>query len=327
LKTGYVKNDKESKRVIKYFNDRLPKYDINTLGTREKLWLYKAYLWYSFLTLDFLACYKYASKWVDLFYEKKDMIVLNPVFFLRGNHYLLEALFYLRHYEKFKESLLRLETITQEKWFPLDDNVEGLRFLYIYNNKFNLHFIEGSFKEGLPLVEEVLDQLKNYKDRIDEHHIMVFYYKIASMYFGAGENKKCIHFLEKIISNKSLQMREDLLCFSRILNLVAHYEAGIDYNLDVLIRSTYKFLIKMEDLYEVQKEFIKFLRGLGDIYPHEVKNEFIKLHKKLKQFENDPYQSRAFLYLDIISWLESKIESKPIGLVIKDKFEANLLKK
>lgn len=327
LKTGYVKNDKESRRVIKYFNDRLPKYNIKTLGIREKLWLFKAYLWYSFLTLDFLSCYKYATKWVNLFYENKDMIVLNPVFFLRGNHYLLEALFYLRHYKKFKESLLRLETITKEKWFPIDDNIEGLRFLYIYNNKFNLHFIEGSFKQGLPLVDEVLSQLKNYSNRIDEHHIMVFYYKIASMYFGAGENKKCIYFLEKIISNKSLQMREDLLCFSRILNLVAHYEAGIDYNLDVLIRSTYKFLIKMEDLYEVQKEFIKFLRGLGDIYPHEVKNEFIKLHKKLKQFENDPYQSRAFLYLDIISWLESKIEGKPISVVIRDKFEANFLKK
>jgi hypothetical protein len=83
----------------------------------------------------------------------------------------------------------------------------------------------------------------------------------------------------------------------------------------------------MEDLYEVQKEIIKFLRSLGDIYPHEVKGEFIKLHDKLIQFEDDPYQSRAFLYLDIISWLESKINSKPIGLVIKEKFEAKLLKK
>jgi len=254
-------------------------------------------------------------------------VFLNPVFFLRGHHYLLESLYYLRQYEKFKETLLKLEAVTQEKWFPVDDNVDGLAFLYIYNNKFNLHFIEGSFEEGLPLIDEVLEQLKKYGNRIDEHHIMVFYYKIASMYFGAGNNKGCIQFLEKIISNKSLQMREDLLCFSRILNLVAHYEAGLDYNLDVLIRSTYKFLIKMEDLYEVQKEFIKFLRGLGDIYPHEVRNEFIKLHKKLKEFEDDPYQSRAFLYLDIISWLESKIESKPIGLIIREKFQGNLLKK
>ncbi|WP_027137677.1 hypothetical protein [Gaetbulibacter saemankumensis] len=327
LKTGYVKNDKESQRVIKYFNARLPKYDIHTLGFREKLWLYKAYLWYSFLTLDFLSCYKYASKLVDLFFENREMIILNPVFFLRGNHYLLEALFYLRHYEKFKESLERLECVTKEKWFPFDDNIDGLSFLFIYNNKFNLHFIEGSFKEGVPLIDEVLERLKNYSDRIDEHHIMVFYYKIASMYFGAGDNRKCICFLEKIISNKSLQMREDLLCFSRILNLVAHYEAGMDYNLDVLIRSTYKFLIKMEDLYEVQKEFIKFLRGLGDIYPHEVRDEFIKLHKKLKEFENDPYQSRAFLYLDIISWLESKIQNQPIDLIIQNKFKKRQLNK
>ncbi|WP_223548867.1 hypothetical protein [Aestuariivivens sp. NBU2969] len=327
LKTGYVKNDKEQQVITKYFNSRLPKYDINELGFREKLWLYKSYLWYSFLTVDFLSCYKYASKWVDLFYENKDMIVLNPVFFLRGNHYLLEALFYLRQYEKFRNTLTQLEAVTKEKWFPLDDNNESLAFLYVYNNKFNLHFIEGSFKEGLPLIDEVLKELQNYRDRIDEHHIMVFYYKIASMYFGTGDTKKCILFLDKIISNKSLQMREDLLCFSRILNLVAHYEAGLDYNLDVLIRSTYKFLIKMEDLYEVQKEIIKFLRGLGDIYPHEVKGEFIKLHEKLKVFENDPYQKRPFLYLDIISWLESKINNQPIADVIHNKFLKNQEKK
>lgn len=324
LKTGYVKNDAETKRITDYFNARMPEYDINELGFREKLWLYKAHLWYSFLTQDFLSCYKYAMKWVSLFYDNKDMIVLHPVFFLRGNHYLLEALFYLRQYEKFKEYLGKLEEVSNEKWFPVDDNIEGLSFLYIYANKFNLHFIEGSFKEGLPLIDEVLEQLKKYHNRIDEHHIMVFYYKIASMYFGAGDNRGCIQYLDKIISNRSLQMREDLLCFSRILNLVAHYEAGLDYNLDALIKSTYKFLIKMEDLYEVQKEFIKFLRGLGDIYPHEVKNEFMKLHKKLKEFENDPYQSRAFLYLDIISWLESKIENRPIGEIIRGKFQNNL---
>ncbi|APY11445.1 hypothetical protein BWZ22_09380 [Seonamhaeicola sp. S2-3] len=324
LKTGYVKNDSEHKRITEYFHARLPEYDINTLGFREKLWLYKAHLWYSFLTQDFLSCYKYALRWVTLFYDNKDMIVLNPVFFMRGNHYLLESLFYLRKYKKFKEYLEKLETVTKEKWFPVDDNIDGLAFLYIYTNKFNLHFIEGSFKEGLSLIDEVLVKLKNYRNRIDEHHVMVLYYKIASMYFGAGDNKGCIRFLDKIISNKSLHMREDLLCFSRILNLVAHYEAGLDYNLDVLIKSTYKFLIKMEDLYEVQKEFIKFLRNLGDIYPQDVKNEFIKLHKKLKEFENDPYESRAFLYLDIISWLESKIESRPIEDIIKDKFEQSL---
>ncbi|WP_347922837.1 hypothetical protein [Pontimicrobium sp. SW4] len=322
LKTGYVKNDEEYKKVTKYFNDRLPKFTIKELGFREKLWLYKSYLWYSFLTQDFLACYKYSKKWVDLFYENPSMIKLNPVFFLKGNQYLLEALFFIRHYNKFKDTLDNLETITKEKDFPKDDNVESLIFLYVYANKFNLHFMEGSFHEGLPLVNEVLAGIKKHKSRIDEHHIMVFYYKIASLYFSIGKHKKSIEFLDKIISNKSLSMREDLLCFSRILNLVAHYEAGLDYNLDTLIRSTYKFLIRMEDLYEVQKEMIKFLRSLGDIYPHQIRGEFIKLHKKLKTYEDHPYESRAFLYLDVISWLESKIENKSVDLIIREKFKA-----
>jgi tetratricopeptide (TPR) repeat protein len=248
------------------------------------------------------------------------MIKLNPVFFLNGYQNLLEALFFIKQHDKFKQTLTSLIDITKEDWFPKDDNVESLTFLYVGSNKFNAHFMEGTFKEGLPLIPETLEGIRKHKTRIDEHHVMVFYYKIASLYFGIGEHQKCIDFLDKIISNKSLQMREDLLCFSRILNLVAHYEAGLDYNLEVLIKSTYKFLIKMEDLYLVQKEMITFLKKLGDIYPQEIKAAFKELHAKLKVFEDDPYEKRAFLYLDVLSWLESRIENKSVESIIRRKF-------
>ena len=320
LKTGYVKDAYEHEKVTKYFNDRLPDYNISELGFREKLWLYKSYLWFSFLTQDFLACYKYSKKWVNLFHEYPGMIRLNPVFFLNGNQNLLEALFFVKQHDKFKETLTNLIEITNEDWFPKDDNVQSLTFLYVGSNKFNRHFMEGKFQEGLPLVAETLEGIRKHKSRIDEHHIMVFYYKIASLYFGIGEHHKCIEFLSKIINNKSLQMREDLLCFSRILNLVAHYEAGLDYNLDTLIKSTYKFLIKMEDLHKVQREMITFLKRLGDIYPHDIKAAFKELHAKLKVFEDDPYEKRAFLYLDVLSWLESKIENKSVEMIIRRKF-------
>ena len=72
---------------------------------------------------------------------------------------------------------------------------------------------------------------------------------------------------------------------------------------------------------------IKFLRNLGDIYPNQLRGEFIKLHKKLKNYEDHPYESRAFLYLDVISWLESKIENKSVDLIIREKFQLKNLKK
>lgn len=50
------------------------------------------------------------------------------------------------------------------------------------------------------------------------------------------------------------------MCFARVLSLVAHYEAGMDYHLEVQLRSTYKFLIKMNDLHEVQREMLSSIK-------------------------------------------------------------------
>lgn len=323
LKSGYAKNDEEFQQIKAFFNERMPSYALSEMGFRERLWLYKAYLWYSFLTQDFLACYRYAKSWVDLFYDHPEMIQLHPVFFLRGKQYLLEALFFIKDRKRFRTSLQQLDDAIAQPDFPIDDNLTGLIFLYQYSHRLNLHFLEGTYKEALPLIDEVLAGIQQYQTRIDAHHIMMFYYKIACIYFGNGHHKQSIEYLSKIIENKSLKMREDLLCFARILNLVAHYEAGMDYHLDRLIKSTYKFLLKMEDLYQVQKEMIKFLRGLGDIYPHQIKDAFRNLHAKLKAFENDPFERRSFLYLDILSWLESNIESRPIDEIIREKIAAN----
>lgn len=319
LKVGYARNDEDYNRIKDYFEKQLPTYKIEDLGFREKLWLYKAHLWYSFLTQDFLSAYKYASKWVDLFYDNKEMIYLNPVFFLKGNHYLLESLFYVKYSSQFKETLEELEAMVESKPFPKNDNITSLAFLYINSNKLNLHFLEGSFKKGLYLVKIIEYGIDKHQDRIDAHHIMLLYYKIACLYFGMGDNKTCIQYLKKIINNKNLKMREDLMCFARVLSLVAHYEAGMDYHLEVQLKSTYKFLLKMNDLHAVQKEMIKFLRNLGNIYPNELRNEFKKLHTELKKYEDHPYEKRAFLYLDIISWLESHLENKPVAEIIREK--------
>jgi len=319
LKVGYVRNDDDYQRVKKYFEKQLPKYEIEKLGFREKLWLYKAQLWYSFLTQDFLSCYKYASRWVDLFHERPDMIKMHPVFFLKGNNYLLESLFYVKYSSQFKETLEKLELIVSEKGFPKNDNIASLVFLYINSHKLNLHFMEGTFKKGLYLVRIVEYGINKNKDRIDAHHIMVLYYKIASLYFGNGDHKNCILYLSKIIKNKNLRMREDLMCFARVLSLVAHYEAGMDYHMELQLKSTYKFLLKMNDMHEVQKEMLNFLRNLRNIYPHELRAEFEKLHQKLKKYEDHPYEKRPFLYLDIISWLESHLQNKPVAQIIQQK--------
>ncbi len=324
LKTGYAKNEKEHEYLKNYFEGRLPNFDWEILGFREKLWLYKSHLWYSFMSQDFLGAYKYASKWVDLFLEEPKMIAVNPVFFLKGNNYLMETLFLIKDRSKLKFKIERLERMVLSDGFPQHENTSALSFLYLNTNKLNLHFLEGSFEKGLPLIGTIEEGLEEHKNHIDAHHEMVFYYKIACLYFGMEDHEKCIEYLERIINNKSLKMREDLMCFARVLSLVAHYEARLDLHLESQLKNTYKFLIKMDDLYAVQKEMIKFLRNLQEINPLKIRAEFKKLYDRLKRYENHPYEKRAFLYLDILSWLQSNIEERPIGDIIREKAAAEL---
>ena len=318
IQNGYVKNREELKFVDKYFSDRMPKYDYQTLGFREKLWLYKAHLWHSFLVQDFLLSYKYAKKCVDLFDNQK-LINTHPVFYLKSKNYLLEASFLVKKVSTFKRELNIFEEEIDQKLIPMNTNTELLIFLYFYSNKLHLHFLEGSFEKGEYLVDIINDKIDKYKNRLDNHYIVLLYYKIACLYFGMGKNKLCITYLQKIIRSKNIASAEDLQCFARILNLIAHYECGLDYDLERQFVDTYKFLLKMENLQEVQKVFLASIRDLSDVFPHEIKNEFKKIHTKLKKFENHPYEKRAFLYLDILSWLESKIQNKPIALIIKEK--------
>lgn len=319
IKAGYAKSDSESKEIKTIFDEKIKYYNPENLGFREKIIYYQSWVWYSLLAQDFLSSYKYASKWIDTFNNKPEMIRIHPVYYLKGYNFLLEALSLIKYPSKFKNRLDDMIEVVDDQSFPVNQNLNALIFLYKYNNLFNLHVLEGTFKESIKIIPEVLDGIEKNKNFIDHHHIMLLYYKIACMYFTVDEFDKCIKYTSLIIRNKNIKLREDLQCFTRILNLIAHWEAGLDFNLDKIIKETYNYLDKLNDLHEVQKTILKYLNGLENIYPGEIKGFLRNLYNELKKYEDDPYEKRAFLYLDIISWLESKIDRKPLQYIIKEK--------
>jgi endonuclease III-like uncharacterized protein len=318
LKNGYARTKEEAAAISNFFFINIPA-DTDKFGFREKLWYNQSFVWYSFIIQDFVSCYKYASKWVALFEKNPHLIAVHPVFYIKGNHYVLESLFYLNNAKKFQVALNKFENIVNGADIPDDDNIVVLSFLYVYSNKLNLRFMEGNYKASDDLLDTIHRKLIKFSDKIDQHHIMIFYYKMACLYFGNSNYDKCIYFLKKIINSNTTHLREDLVCFSRILNLVAHYEAGLDYRLEALIKSTHLYLGKMNDLHKVQKALMDFLKNVSNISPLLLKDEFKKLHALLSRYQDHPFERRAFLYLDILSWLESKISNVPIADIISRK--------
>lgn len=323
LKVGFVRDEKDYFFVREFFSANIPKYKYDELNFYSKLYYCQCFVWYHFISQDFLNGYRYAQRWVDLFEENPEMITRKPVLYLKGLHNLLNTLHNLLHYEKFVEVLNKLVAFSDIYNISQVKNIEGVYNMYLYIHLIKKHFIAGTFTEGLETVKPLKKLLDKNPYNWDDRRIMVFNYRIACLHFGANQFDEAVDWLNLIINQKSPDYRADIQSFARILNLISHFELGNDQLVEYQVKSVYRFLSKMEDLHEVQKEIFRFVRRLPRIRRSELQGEFVSLKKKLEKIQEKPYESRPFLYLDIISWLESKISEKPVELVVQEKFKSS----
>jgi len=319
IKNGHARNEKDIKNIQAFYDKHFPK-DANTAtGFYEQLYLYQSNVWYAFIKQDFLHYYRYSQKWVDLFSTYPGLLKVETANYIKGMHNLMGADFNLMNQEKLAERIKQFEQFTKQKHLEENENNRILAYQYLYTARINLYFLQGTFTKGLRLVPFLEDMLKEYHLYLDTHRVLVFYYKIACLYFGSGNNEKAIDYLNRIINQKG-DLRTDLQCYARLLHLIAHYELGNFDLLEYLIKSVYRYMARMESLSKVEEQMFSFLRRSFHVGAHALKPEFEKLLAQLRKYEGNPLESRAFVYLDVISWLESKISGVNVQDVIREKF-------
>lgn len=327
LKIGFVRNERDYYFVREFFNARLPKARFEELDFTGKIYFCQAHVWLYHICQEFAACYRYAQRWVDLFSENPSMRQLHPVFYLKGLHNLLSALFNSLHDERFEAGLRQLEAYPAQVDFSQNRNVEGLFQLYSHIHRINAIYLSGDYSEGVKLAPELAALLKSNAYNWDANRILVFQYRVACLYFGNGDFGQAIDFLNNIINQRAIDYRADIQCFARILNLIAHFELGNSELVEYQVKSVYRFLLHVEDLQQVQLEIFQFLRKMPSTQPIDLSREFRHLHERLLPLQSHSYERRPFLYLDIISWLESKLENKPVKEVIREKSKARQLRR
>ena len=76
----------------------------------------------------------------------------------------------------------------------------------------------------------------------------------------------------------------------------------------------------MENLTVVEEAMFKFLRNSFHLSRTKLKPELEKFLQTIKVLEKNMFQTRSFAYLDIISWVESKVYEQPLSTIIGDKY-------
>lgn len=319
IKFGHARSERDEMRVIEFMQDNLPEQVHQQKGFYERLYLYQSYTWYAFIRQDFLLYYRYSQKWVDLFQAEPLMIRVETGHYIKGLHNLLNAHFDLRNFKQFEIALKQFEAFARTPRVVENDSFRVQAFVYITSAKINQHSMMGTFREGLSLVPEIEEKIREDELFIDPHRVLVLTYKIAMLYFGSADFETSIDYLQRIINNTT-DLRDDLQCYARLVHLLAHYELGNTELMESLVRSVYRFMAKKENLTVIEEEMLKFLRQSFNLPPRQIRPELEKLLQKIKHLEKNRFETRAFAYLDIISWLESKVYRKPMGTIIHEKY-------
>lgn len=223
---------------------------------------------------------------------------------------------------RLEEMEKNLEKLYQVAPRSLDDELKIHR--QYYQAKLSLCMLKGAFDEGVRILNRHLKERRRFEQSLFESH--TFYYIYFYITFGAGEYSRALDFLNQWLSLPNTVERQDLQSMSRILNLMVHYELGNFDLLESLIRSTYRFLKKRNELDDMERKTINLIRKLVEAPSKKMLKEDFNRFKE--QFEGLSQQAGTpRLYTNaVVAWFESKIGGQGFSEILQREFRRQFQK-
>lgn len=313
LKVGTVRNRSQLKEYQAVMRNPILRDEAKLNSFSSWYYFHNIHSMYFEAIKDFNNFHYHTDCFVKLIEEHPKHIERNPAVYVSSCFNRLLSLVKLGDDQGFNVALEHFISIPNNWGHLLTSDIERDIWIYEVNARMWHSRLHGDYAKMKELGEKAQDRSEN----------LVFVYPFSVLYsevvylstyasFAIGDYKYAIKKLNLIINNSLREQREDIACYAMILNMMCHYELGNYDYVESSVRSTYRFLVKLEKIYEFEKALISFFRKLLKQNNLTDLSEFmIDFRSKLETIEKDLYERSAFEYVDLISWLTAHIENKP----------------
>jgi hypothetical protein len=227
--------------------------------------------------------------------------------------------------ERFHDALRKMRSFPEklaEHGFS-DERLIYRIFNFSTGIEMNHYNSRGEFERGvamIPVVEEGCERLRRYISSIDE---IRFNYSIAWSLFGIGEHARALGYLNRVLEHSDMQGRQHVLYSAKILNLIIHYELGNVEHIEHLVKSTYRFLSRRNNLFALETVLLHYFRKLPALKSrHELTAWFGDLREELTPLADSPFEKQAFAYFNYLPWLQSKVEGRSLAETMRRPVQA-----
>lgn len=194
--------------------------------------------------------------------------------------------------------------------FSLPNNAELLAYCY-----------SGEYKKAIDeVIPAAIQGIEKYDDKLSNESVLLLYYNISRVYFGAGEYKLALKYNNMVLNSNEPILRQDVFTFARLVNLIIHYELGNYDLLEYTIKSTKRFVAKSQRNYQFESVFLKHIKKLVRAKsPDDSIKLFAQFKADLIHVMEDHYENAANRYFDFMTWIDTKILKKSYADVLKTK--------
>ena len=220
-------------------------------------------------------------------------------------------------YEKARTLINSIRELQSKKGFKSID-ISVKIFANSYAQEMTLLHTVGEFKESVDLIPEIEKQYESLRGKVSKEMEIQLTYGKAYSYFGVGEFKIALQYLNEVLNDNEQNLRQDIYSFSRLVNLIIHYELENYDFLEYVIRSTNRYLSKHDRDYKIETVCIKHIRKLAKTHIEVNRLEILeKMLKDVTELLKDHHEGVILEYFDITSWIQCKIDKIPFDEAVR----------
>lgn len=315
----FSKNEKERTEVEEIANHHLIKGKNTALSDTAASICYYIQGLCSITNLDFDTSLEKFNRTKNILDKNTNIKQDLPIRYVRTIKNLIFSNISLGNLAKAQELVNVLKDCYKEKGFNSLD-VKVKIFTFSSNTQIMVYDRQGKFNEALETVAEMEEGLQTYKHKLSKEQAVLFYYNIAYVYFGVGMYKDALKWMNKILNDNEQTLRQDVYNFSKVFNLIIHYELGNYDLIEYLLKSASRHFKKSDKEFAAEEYILLFLKKLIKIDNQEDKlKHLINSKEQLQIIFKDPKEQIVQQYFDFIAWLNCKIEQKTFAEAIQEK--------
>ena len=108
-------------------------------------------------------------------------------------------------------------------------------------------------------------QLALLEGSLEENFLLIIYFCCAQFYLEVQDFKNALKWINIFLNLPKTNLRADLQCSARLINLIIHYELGNYELVDYSLKSTYRFIFKRDRMYKVERLVLRSIKQLAQV--------------------------------------------------------------